>query len=83
MMPSYAEALAITTELLRRHVEGRRAIQPTDHIQNDLGLDSLSLMELVADVEGKFDVDIPAAMFDSIATVEDVARAIVTLKAAA
>jgi len=82
MTPSYDESLAITTELLRRHVDGGRAIRPTDHIQNDLGLDSLGLMELVADVEGKFDVDIPAAMFDSIATVEDVARAIVTLKAA-
>jgi acyl carrier protein len=82
MTPSYDQSLAITTELLRRHVDGGRAIRPTDHIQNDLGLDSLDLMELVSDVEGKFEVDIPAAMFDRIATVDDVARAIVTLKAA-
>jgi acyl carrier protein len=82
-MPSYDESLATTIELLRRHVERGRAIRPTDHIQNDLGVDSLGLMELVADVEGTFDVDIPASMFDRIATVDDVARAIVTLKAAA
>ncbi len=82
MTPSYDQSLAITTDLLRRHVDGGRAIRPTDHIQNDLGLDSLDLMELVSDVEGKFEVDIPAAMFDRIATVDDVARAIVTLKAA-
>jgi acyl carrier protein len=79
-MASYEESLRITCELLRRHVAGARAIRPSDHIQNDLGLDSLGVMELVADVETRFGVSIPREMFDKIATVDDVARAVTTLQ---
>jgi acyl carrier protein len=79
-MTTYAESLAVTTELIRRHVDDGRAIKPTDHIQNDLGLDSLGVMELVADIEGRFALDIPTEMFDGLQTVEDVAKAIVKLK---
>ena len=78
--PTYDESLTITTELLKRHIEIDRAIRPNDHIQNDLGLDSLGVMELVADIESRFDVNIPSSMFDDMATVEDVAKAIVKLK---
>ena len=80
MPPSFDESLAITTELLRRHVEGGRAIRPTDHIQNDLGLDSLGVMEVVADIEDSFDVTIPTETLSHVATVEDVARALVKLQ---
>src|ERR1700676_2353123 len=66
-MPTYDESLAIATELIRRHVDVDRAIAPGDHIQNDLGLDSLGVMELVADIEGRFEVDIPTSMFDGLA----------------
>jgi len=79
-MTTYAESLAITTELIRRHVEEGRAVRPGDHIQNDLGLDSLSVMELVADIEGRFALDIPPEMFDDLQTVDDVAKAIVKLR---
>jgi acyl carrier protein len=75
-MPSYEESLRVTCDLLRRHVDQAREIRATDHIQNDLGLDSLSLMELVNDVEKRFGVNIPTEMFDRLATVEDVARVV-------
>lgn len=81
-MRTYDETLAITTEILRKHVEGDRAIRPGDHIQNDLGLDSLGVMEVVADVEDRFDVAIPNAMLGEIATVEDIAKALVKLERA-
>ena len=80
-MASYEESLRITCELLRRHVDAARPIQPGDHIQNDLGLDSLGVMELVADVETRFGVSIPSEMFSKIETVEDVARAVLALQA--
>ena len=79
-MSTYDELLEITCELLRRHVDVGREIRPTDHIQHDLGLDSLGVMELVSDVEARFGVSVPADMFESIATVEDVARAVITLR---
>jgi acyl carrier protein len=78
--PTFDESLTITTELIKRHIDLDRAIRPNDHIQNDLGLDSLGVMELVADIESRFDVSIPSSMFDDMATVEDVAKAIVKLK---
>jgi acyl carrier protein len=79
-MPSYDESLKITCELVRRHVDDAHVVLPTDHIQNDLGLDSLGVMEFVSDVESYFGVNIPSEMFEHIATVEDVARAVQTLQ---
>jgi acyl carrier protein len=77
---SYEESLRITCDLLRRHVEEGRAVRAQDNIMNDLGLDSIGVMELVADVETRFGVSIPAEMFQKIATVGDVARAVITLQ---
>jgi acyl carrier protein len=79
-MLSYHDSFEITCQLLRRHVVASRAIQPTDHIQKDLGLDSLGVMELVSDVETRFNVSIPSEMFDKIQTVGDVAQAVTTLQ---
>jgi acyl carrier protein len=81
-MPSYKEALEITSELLQRRASGPkgRVIHATDRIQEDLGLDSLAVMELASDVENRFGVSIPSEMYDRIQTVEDLARAVLTLE---
>jgi acyl carrier protein len=81
-MPSYDETLQITTEILKKHVDAERVIRPNDHIQNDLGLDSLGVMELVADVEDRFSVSIPNEVLSDIATVADIANALVKLSEA-
>jgi acyl carrier protein len=82
VITTYDETLKVTTEILKKHVEADRAIRPNDHIQNDLGLDSLGVMELVADIEERFSVTIPNDVLSDISTVEDVAKALVKLKAA-
>jgi acyl carrier protein len=82
-MATYDETLQITTEILKRHVDSAHVIRPNDHIQNDLGLDSLGVMEVVADVEDRFSVTIPNDLLSSIATVEDIARALVKLQSSA
>jgi len=79
-MSSYDESLKITCELVRRHVDDAHLVRPTDHIQRDLGLDSLGVMEFVSDVESYFGVNIPSEMFEHISTVEDVARAVTALQ---
>jgi len=79
-MSTYEESLRVTTEILSKHVEHPRPIQPGDHIQNDLGLDSLGVMEVVADIEDRFDVQIPQEVLSGIATVEDVAKALTKLR---
>jgi acyl carrier protein len=80
MARTYDETLQVTTEILKNHVDIGRAIRPNDHIQNDLGLDSLGVMEVVADIEDRFEVSIPTETLTNVATVEDVARALVKLQ---
>lgn len=79
-MSTYDETLSITTEILKKHVDANRTIRPNDHIQNDLGLDSLGVMELVADVEDRFSVSIPNELLSDIGTVEDIAKALMKLR---
>ena len=81
-MSDYDETLQVTTEILKKHVDDGRAIRPNDHIQNDLGLDSLGVMELMADIEDRFAVTIPNDVLTDISTVEDVARALLKIKSA-
>jgi acyl carrier protein len=78
-MVGYDESLRVTCELLRRQVPETREIHAADDIQSDLGLDSLSVMELVADIETRFGINIPADVFGKIVTVADVARAVTKL----
>lgn len=78
-MPSYEETLRGTCDLLRRHLEKPRDIRPADRIQEDLGLDSLSVMEFASDVEARFAVNIPSELYSKLSTVEDVAKAVVQL----
>jgi acyl carrier protein len=84
-MASYKEALEITSELLKHRATGDKArpIKATDRIQEDLGLDSLAVMELASDVESRFGVSIPSEMYDRIQTVDDLARAVLTLEGSA
>lgn len=79
-MLSYQETLQTTCELLQHRIERPRDIAPGDRIQDDLGLDSLAVMELASDVESRFGVSIPSEMYDRILTVEDLARAVITLE---
>ena len=79
-MASYEEMLKETTEILGKHVELDRAISPKDHIQNDLGLHSLGVMEVVADIEDRFDVQIPQEILSTISTVDDVVKALTKLQ---
>jgi acyl carrier protein len=80
MPVTYDDTLRITTEILKTHVDINRPIVPTDHIQNDLGLDSLGVMELVADIEDRFEVNIPTETLVNMVTVDDVAKALVKMK---
>jgi acyl carrier protein len=81
MPPSYEETLKVTTDIIQRHVEPAKAkaIRPADNIQVDLGLDSLGVMEVVAEIEDRFNITIPNDVLNNIVTVEDVAKALVKL----
>ncbi|OLF04858.1 acyl carrier protein [Actinophytocola xanthii] len=47
-------------------------VGPTDHFVEDLGADSMKLIELLANLEIEFDVEVDSAEFERLVTLEGV-----------
>lgn len=56
------------------------AIKGTTVIVDDLGLDSLAVMDFVMEIEDKLDVSVPLDRLTDIRTVDDLARCLTELK---
>jgi acyl carrier protein len=68
-------------KLFIEHSQGQVEIKESSHIVGDLGLDSLGVMEVIADIEDKFRLTIPDDALRHVDTIADVASAIeATLK---
>ena len=78
---THAESLKVTLEVLARHFDPPRNISATHEIQADLGLDSLAVMEIIADIEDAAGVHVPMEALANIVTVDDVADALARLTA--
>jgi acyl carrier protein len=82
-MPEVAsDVMAIIANKLRG--DGRDPVQLTDRLE-ELGLESLDAVELIFELEEKFDIEIPYNANDSrpeFDTVGDVVRAVESLVAA-
>jgi acyl carrier protein len=63
-------------ELLGQHAQAGAQISDSSHLVADLGIDSLGVMEIVADLEDKFSLKIPDEALREVETVADVAKAI-------
>lgn len=76
---SYEGVLAKIFEYLDENlVEKPTApISAGSHLIRDLRLDSLQSFEMVSDLEDHFGITMPMELFQSVETVEDVARAVV------
>ena len=62
--------------LLQQHAQNEVEIKAESHLVADLGIDSLGVMEIVADIEDKFKLSIPDDMLREVETVDDVVKAI-------
>lgn len=62
--------------LLRAHAQSGALVTESSHLIGDLGVDSLELMELIADIEDKFGLSIPDDALREVDTVASVFRAI-------
>lgn len=51
-------------------------IEDSTHLVNDLGLDSLDVLELAMALEEEFDIEIPDEELEPVATVGDFVRAV-------
>lgn len=72
----------IVTELraeLSRLAQGRIAITEDTDLLGDLALDSLQVMNLLLEIEDKFDISIPVNILPDVKTVGDLARQIENL----
>ena len=70
MIDNLAIRQSIQSEIILRY--GREIdVRDTDHLENDLGLDSLDRVELWLTLEDDFDVSIPEEEAKTIETVMD------------
>jgi acyl carrier protein len=73
---THQSVLAELTTLLADHTDAATDVSETTELVGDLGIDSLGVMELVADIEDKFDMTISDAELRDVATLGDVVGAI-------
>ena len=63
-------------ELLRQKVDPGREISFESSVVEDTGLDSVSVMDVVMEIEDEFDISIPLDRIAEVRTVGDLARAV-------
>jgi len=63
-------------EILRPHAQGDVTLTEQSHLVADLGIDSLGVMEVVADLEDKFRLHIPDDALREVESITDVVKAI-------
>lgn len=63
-------------QLLKSHAQSGVVVTESSHLVGDLGIDSLGVMEVLADIEDKFGLSIPDEALRDVDTVESVMRAI-------
>lgn len=63
-------------QLFQGHAQDGVTVSDKSHLVADLGIDSLGVMEIIADIEDKFAVQIPDEALREVDTVSDVVRAI-------
>lgn len=73
-MATYEECLAVVREALQPQTESRQAPGEQDSLAHDLGLSSLQMLELVVDLEERFDISLPLNDLPDVRTVDELAR---------
>jgi acyl carrier protein len=63
-------------KMFERHAQAGVKVTESSHLVADLGIDSLGVMEVVADIEDKFKLTIPDEALREVDTIGDVASAI-------
>lgn len=70
---------ALRLELIKvfqHHAEAGADVTESSHLVADLGIDSLGVMEVIADIEDKFGLTIPDEALRDVDTIGDVVKAI-------
>jgi acyl carrier protein len=70
------EIMDAVCELLQQHNPRNIRLRPETKITSELNIDSVEVMDLVMEIEQKFDIDIPISMLSDVETIGDLARVV-------
>jgi acyl carrier protein len=70
-MQSYDDILGLVTELIRPLAPQDRTVEEDTDLVADLEFDSLKVMNLIEQVEDRFDISVPLNVLPDIRTVRD------------
>jgi len=73
-MQSKEEILDQLFELIRPYTEQRIVLSEETRIVDDVGLDSMKVMELVMQIEDRFDVSVPLNILPDLSTIGEFAN---------
>jgi acyl carrier protein len=73
---SHDEVVATVRSVILEHTDSSADLTEGTELVGDLGIDSLGVMEVVADIEDKFDMTIADSDLRDVATLGDVVKAI-------
>lgn len=71
----------LVVDTLTAHPKVTRPVTGTTVIVDDLGLDSLAVMNFVMEIEDKLDVSVPLDRLADIRTIDDLVQCLTALKA--
>ncbi|GLK77038.1 acyl carrier protein [Methylopila jiangsuensis] len=74
------QLIADISEALETVINRKVELRTDMNIVNDLGLDSIAVMNFCMALEDKFDISIPLHDMASVVTVDDLAKTIETLR---
>lgn len=80
MSEDQAALISEVTDVLESVISKKVELKPEMNIVNDLGLDSIAVMNFTMALEDKFDISIPLHDMASVVTVEDLLKTIKTLR---
>jgi acyl carrier protein len=75
-MPSYDDILAAVYEVLKPFTDEGQSLDEDTELVADLNLDSVKVMELLLNIEDRFDISIPLNILPEVRTVKDLAEQI-------
>ncbi len=72
-MPAYEDALAQLYDVLKPYARDGHVVGEQTQLARDLGLDSMKAMQVLLEIEDRFDISIPLNLLPDLHTVGDMA----------
>jgi acyl carrier protein len=78
---SYETILKDIFRRLEPHAKSGRTLSETTDLNRDLNLDSLAVMELMFELEDRFNISVPMNLLPEVSTIGDLARLVQRIEA--